>query len=62
MNIISRVLTMLIWCGIPAIALFLVFNFSFAIGWFALSIFILEIKLANDESADVETYLNQVLE
>ncbi|MBE0384404.1 hypothetical protein PCARR_b0374 [Pseudoalteromonas carrageenovora IAM 12662] len=53
---------MLIWGGIPAVVLFLVFSFGLAIGWFALSIFILEIKLANDESADVETYLNQVLE
>ncbi len=62
LNITSRLLAMCIWCGIPALVLFLVFSFSFAIGWFALSIFILEIKLANDESADVETYLNQVLE
>ena len=61
LNITSRLLAMLIWCGIPAVALFFVFNFSFAIGWFALSIFILEIKLANDESSDVEKYLNQVL-
>jgi len=62
LNITSRLLAMLIWCGIPALVLFLIFNFSFAASWFALSIFILEIKLANDESADVETYLNQVLE
>lgn len=62
LNITSRLLAMLIWCGIPAVVLFLVFSFGLAIGWFALSIFILEIKLANDESADVETYLNQVLE
>jgi len=62
LNITNRLLSMLIWCGIPALALFLIFNFSFAVSWFALSIFFLEIKLANDESADVETYLNQVLE
>ncbi|MBU2923830.1 hypothetical protein Q4530_15980 [Colwellia sp. 1_MG-2023] len=52
---------MLIWCGVPAIALFLAFNFSFAISWLALSTFILNIKFARDESADIETYLNQVL-
>ena len=62
LNITSRLLAMLIWCGIPAVALFFVFNFSFAIGWFALSIFILEIKLANDESSEIESYLNKVLE
>ncbi|MDP2562340.1 hypothetical protein [Psychrobium sp. 1_MG-2023] len=62
LNITSRLLTVLIWCGIPSLILFLVFSFSFAIGWLALSTFILNIKLANDESADVETYLNQVLE
>jgi hypothetical protein len=62
LNITSRLMAMLIWCGIPAVVLFFVFNFSSAIAWFALSIFILDIKLANDESADVETYLDQVLE
>lgn len=62
LNISSRLLTLFIWCGIPSLILFLVFSFSFAIGWFALSTFILNIKLANDESVDIETYLNQVLE
>jgi hypothetical protein len=61
LNITNRLLTMLIWCGVPAIALFLAFNFSFAISWLALSTFILNIKFARDESADIETYLNQVL-
>ena len=62
LNVSSRILSMLIWCGIPALVLFLVFNFSFAIGWFALSIFILEVKAANDESINVEPYLNRALE
>ena len=62
LNVSSRVLAMLTWCGIPAIVLFLVFNFGFAIGWFALSIFILEVKSANDESVNIEQYLNQALE
>jgi hypothetical protein len=62
LNLSSRLLTLLIWCAIPAFIVSVVFSFSFAIGLFALSIFILEIKLANDESSDIETYLNQVLE
>ncbi|GMM84470.1 hypothetical protein [Pseudoalteromonas sp. MTN2-4] len=61
LNIIQRLLSMLFWCVIPALVLFSVFNFSFAIGWFALSIFILEVKTANDECAEIEPYLNQVL-
>ncbi|KGJ98569.1 hypothetical protein [Thalassotalea sp. ND16A] len=62
LNISTRLLSILIWCAIPALILFLVSSFSFSIGWFSLSIFILNIKLANNESADVETYLNQALE
>jgi hypothetical protein len=62
LNIQNRIIEILIWCGIPALILFLVFNFNFAIGWFALSIFILEVKSANDESASIEPYLNRVLE
>ena len=62
LNTTSRLLTISIWCGVPSFVLFLIFNFSFAIGWFALTIFILNIKLANDESAKIEPYLEQVLD
>lgn len=62
LNVTSRLLAMLIWSGIPALVLFIVFNFGLAIGWFTLSIFIIVLKSANDESADIEPYLNQVLE
>ena len=62
LNVKSRILTILIWCGIPALILFWVFDYGFAIGWFALSIFILEVKSANDESGNIEPYLSQVLE
>ena len=62
LNVKSRILTMLTWCGIPALILFWVFNYGFAIGWFALSIFILQVKSANDESVNIEPYLNQALE
>ena len=47
LDITSRLLKMSIWCSIPAVVLFFVFNFSLAIAWFALSIFILDIKLAS---------------
>ncbi|GHB75505.1 hypothetical protein GCM10008107_26390 [Psychrosphaera saromensis] len=62
LNVTSRILSIITLCGIPALVLFLLFNLSFAVGWFALSIFILEVKVANDESINVEPYLNQVLE
>jgi hypothetical protein len=62
LNITNRLLTILIWCGVPALVLLLIFSFSFAIGWFALSIVILGIKTANDESAEIEPYLHKVLE
>lgn len=61
-NISSRLLSIATWCGIPSLILLLIFNFGFAIGWFALTSFILNIKLANDESSDIEPYLNQVME
>mgnify|MGYP003385029664 CR=1 FL=1 len=66
LNVISRLLAVIIWCCIPAIILFFVFvfvfGFSFSVGFFTVSIIILNSKLANDESVDVEAYLNQVLE
>ena len=62
LNVISRLLAVIIWCCIPAIILFFVFVFSFSVGFFTVSIIILNSKLANDESVDVEAYLNQVLE
>lgn len=62
LNMPSRLLTLLIWCGFPSLALFLIFNLELAIGWFALSCFVLNVKLANDESTDIEPFLNQVLE
>ncbi len=52
---------MFLWCGIPALVFLILFNFGFAIGWFALSILILGIKTANDESAEIEPYLDKVL-
>jgi len=59
LNLTTRLLTMLTWCGIPALILFLVFSFSFAIGWFALSIFILNIKLANEILNLSSDYVNK---
>lgn len=61
-NIPRRLLVLALWCAIPAIALLFAFNFSFAIGWFVLSTFILELKTASDESTEIEPYLNKVLE
>ena len=61
-NISRRLLIMFLWCGIPALVFLILFNFGFAIGWFALSILILGIKNANDESAEIAPYLDKVLE
>ena len=61
-NISRRLLIMFLWCGIPALVFLILFNFGFAIGWFALSILILGIKTASDESAGIEPYLDKVLE
>ena len=61
-NISRRLLIMFLWCGIPALVFLILFNFGFAIGWFALSILILGIKNTNDESAEIEPYLDKVLE
>ncbi|MCW8091017.1 hypothetical protein [Alteromonas sp. ASW11-130] len=57
----SRLLGVLVWCGIPASILFFMFSWNAAIGLFPLFIFILEIKTANDESGDVRKYLHQVV-
>jgi hypothetical protein len=40
LNITNRLLTMLIWCAVPAIVLFLVLNFSLVlVGWRYLHLF-----------------------
>lgn len=61
LNLNKRLLPIFIVCCIPAlISLFLVSG-SLAISWFSLSIFILNIKFASDESPQVRPYLDQVI-
>lgn len=61
LNMTNRLLSILIFCGIPAFIFGLLLGGGFSIGFFACTIIILNIKLANDETTDVETYLSQVL-
>ena len=62
LKMFSRLLAALIWCGIPSLIVFLIFNDGLAvIGSLSLSTVILNIKLANDESSEIEPYLEKVL-
>lgn len=62
LNLCKRLLSIFIVCCIPALILLFLVNGSLAIGWFSLSILILNIKFAGDESPQVKPYLDQVIE
>jgi hypothetical protein len=49
-------------CFVPAFISFLPVGFGLAIGWFALSSMLLEVRTASIESPQIEPYLDQVLD
>jgi hypothetical protein len=55
-------LAVLIVCFVPAFISFLLVGFGLAIGWFALSTMLLEMRAASIESPQIEAYLDQVLD
>ena len=62
LNLKNRLLAGLIVCFVPVFISFLLVGFGFAIGWFALSSMLLEIRIASIESLQIEPYLDQVLD
>ena len=62
LNLTNRLLAVLIVCFVPAFISFLLVGFGLAIGWFALSTMLLEMRAASIESPQIEPYLDQVLD
>ena len=62
LNLTKRLLSIFIVCGIPALISLFMVSGGLAIGWFSLSILILNIKIAGDESPQVKPYLDQLIE
>ena len=60
-NLGKRLLLTFVVCLLPAIILYLFTGVNMTIGWFGLSIFVLNIKLASDETPEVKPYLEQVI-
>jgi hypothetical protein len=62
LNLSKRLLSIFIVCCIPSLIAFFLLGGGFAVGWFSLSITILDMKNSNDESPQIRPYLDQVLE
>jgi len=55
--------TLLLWVSLYIVFIsFLLVDFGLAIGWFALSTMLLEMRAASIESPQIEPYLDQVLD
>jgi hypothetical protein len=61
-NLWTRLLLLFSVCVFPPVAIYITSEINLIIGWIALSIFILNIKLASDESPQVKPYLDKVLD
>ncbi|MBV7314293.1 hypothetical protein [Shewanella sp. NIFS-20-20] len=60
-NLGNRVFSILLYCVVPPILIYVLFDFNLIIAWMAFSIFILNFIVGNRESTHIKPYLEQVL-
>jgi len=61
LNLTKKFLSIIAVCCIPALISFFLISGSIAIAWFTISILILNIKNAADESQKIKPYLDHVI-
>lgn len=60
-NLPKRLLLIAFFCLLPAIALYFLLSLTAGLAWLCLSVTLVNIKLANDESDDIKPYLEKAI-